>query len=259
MNGSYKYFKPSNNGVGVDRDSGCEYKWRNNGNYNNVIRGDDYEFKWRQRVGNDKRKSGERDSNSERRSYNNRRLKGEDGSRSELYFRNLDYKTRRQNEYSRGNGDWDVDYRRQARNSAGWRSYPSFRDRGQSYSGYPTQSRKSPFPSHRREGARDGERRGDKGVGRDGRREARRTRLDFPGRDRKERGEREPGSFEEKKRVKGWVTGQPVAKRMREEEQGRDERKKEERRQPTGRESSTDGGNKLQCGRKICYSICSFS
>ena len=90
MNRRYRYFKPSNNGVGVDRDSGSEYKWKTNSDYSNEIRGNGHEFKLRQRGGNDKRKSGEIDSDSERRSYNNRRLKGEDGSRSELYFRNRD-------------------------------------------------------------------------------------------------------------------------------------------------------------------------
>ena len=211
-------------------DSGYENKSKPNSDYDNERRRNDQEPKVKLRRGNDKRNIGERYNDRERRSYESRRREEGGGSRSELYFRYRDYTTVKQNEYSRGNGDWDVDYRRQGRDSAAHRSYPSFRDRGQRYNAYLTHRRRSPFPSYRRKEERDEKRAVDIGVGWDGRREAGRARLDFSGRDSKKREERETGIFDENNGIKGWVTGQPVSKMMREEDQRGQERREEERR-----------------------------
>ena len=214
--------------MGVDRDSGCENKGESNGDYGNKIRGNYHEYNVRIMRRNYKRKFSERVSDNERRSYDDRRREGEGGSRYELYFRKRGYKTNKQNDYSGDSRDCEVDYRRQERSSAGYKSYPSLSDRGQRYSEYPTHSRRSPLPSYRREGAREGEMGGDMGVRWEGTREA--GRLDFPDKDRKTRRERETRRFKEKKGIKGWVTGQSVANRMREEDRVRGERKKVERR-----------------------------
>ena len=223
----------------MDRDSGCENKSKSISDYDNERRGNNQESKVKLRIGNNKRKSGERYNDRERRRYESRRREEEGGSRSELYLRKRGYNTVKQNEYSRGNVDWDVDYRGQGRNSAGHRSYPSFHDRGQRYNAYPTHRRRSPFPPYRRNEARYEERALDMGVGWDGRREAGRARLDFPDRGRKEREEREAGRFEENNGIKGWVIGQPVSKRIREGDQRGEEKREEERR-----------GRKEEDGRK---------
>ena len=199
-----------NNGMEVDTDSGCEIKSKSTATYDNERRGNDHELNVKLKGENDRRKSGERYSDRERRSYEERRQEDEARSRSELYYRKGGYKTNKQYKYFGGERNWDMNYRRQGRSSAEYGSYPSYFDRDQRYNGYRTHSRRSPFPSHRREGERNGERGVYMGVGWDGGREAGRARSDFPGRNRKEREKREAGIFEEENGIKGWVTGQPT-------------------------------------------------